>query len=295
MSDEPEIPGPKVTEPEAVESEIAPPEIEEPETAEPEPAKLEAGAGEISDGEINEREVTERELARISRRGFVSFGAAALAGFGAWKWLRSRPREGGVEWPLRRTLNANQSLAEAYFSPTRLSPTFPRSAVTRERINGHLGLKGSVDEATWRLAIEGAASPVALTLADIMAFPRREVITELRCIEGWSIVVQWTGARLADVLAKFPAASRSDYLAMETPDRGYYIGLDMASAQHPQTLLAYAMNGKPLTGEHGAPLRLAIPVKYGIKNIKRIGTIRYATTRPRDFWGERGYDWYAGH
>jgi DMSO/TMAO reductase YedYZ molybdopterin-dependent catalytic subunit len=81
---------------------------------------------------------------------------------------------------------------------------------------------------------------------------------------------------------------------MATPDEGYYVGLDMASALHPQTLLCYEMNGKPLALEHGAPLRLAIPVKYGIKNLKRIGTITYTDQKPADYWAERGYDWYAG-
>jgi DMSO/TMAO reductase YedYZ molybdopterin-dependent catalytic subunit len=76
---------------------------------------------------------------------------------------------------------------------------------------------------------------------------------------------------------------------------GYYVGLDMASALHPQTLLVYEMEGRPLTPEHGAPLRLFTPVKYGIKSLKRIGTIRFTDERPPDFWAERGYDWYAGH
>jgi DMSO/TMAO reductase YedYZ molybdopterin-dependent catalytic subunit len=84
-------------------------------------------------------------------------------------------------------------------------------------------------------------------------------------------------------------------VAMETPGRGYYVGLDIDSAMHPQTLLAWAINGQPLNWHHGAPLRLAIPVKYGIKSIKRIGLIRYTNERPDDFWAERGYDWYAGH
>jgi DMSO/TMAO reductase YedYZ molybdopterin-dependent catalytic subunit len=69
----------------------------------------------------------------------------------------------------------------------------------------------------------------------------------------------------------------------------------MASALHPQTLLCYEMGGQPLTPDHGAPLRLVIPVKYGIKNLKQIGTIRFTDHRPADYWAERGYDWYAGH
>jgi DMSO/TMAO reductase YedYZ molybdopterin-dependent catalytic subunit len=83
-------------------------------------------------------------------------------------------------------------------------------------------------------------------------------------------------------------------LPFETPDREYYVGLDMASALHSQTLLCYEMNDKPLEPQHGAPLRLVIPVKYGIKSLKRIGKIAFSETRPPDYWAERGYDYYAG-
>ncbi|HWD39394.1 MAG TPA: molybdopterin-dependent oxidoreductase [Fimbriimonas sp.] len=74
----------------------------------------------------------------------------------------------------------------------------------------------------------------------------------------------------------------------------YFVGLDVASALHPQTMLCYELNGKPLTLDHGAPLRLVIPTKYGVKNIKRIGAITYSKTRPEDLWAKDGYDWYAG-
>ncbi|HKR63812.1 MAG TPA: molybdopterin-dependent oxidoreductase [Thermoanaerobaculia bacterium] len=235
------------------------------------------------------------ELTRRTRRGFLSLGAGALAAAAAWKWLRTRPRIDGLEWPLRRMLETNESLARAYFSRARLSPTFRASDVTRARINGRIGLTAPIDLNAWRLRIEGAASPVSLTLDDIKALPRETMVTELRCIEGWSIIVQWTGARLVDLMTKYPPQHDPKYVALETPDRGYYVGLDLESAMHPQTLLAYEINGQPLPVLHGAPLRLAIPVKYGIKNIKRIGTIRYTAVRPPDFWGERGYDWYAGH
>ncbi len=81
---------------------------------------------------------------------------------------------------------------------------------------------------------------------------------------------------------------------MKTPDEKYYVGWDIEAIMHPQTLLAYEMNGAPLTNEHGAPLRLASPTKYGIKQIKRIGSIEFTNERPRDYWAENGYDWYAG-
>ena len=243
------------------------------------------------------------ELRRRTRRGFITAAVAAGAGYASWKWLRTRPRIEGVEWPLRRMLEANESLAGAYFSPARLSPNFHPSDVTRARLNGRIGLQSALDLDAWRLNIEGAAgagaegaaAPVAVTLDEIRALPRHDQITELRCIEGWSIIVKWTGARLVDLMAKYPPAETPKYVSLQTPDRAYYVGLDIESAIHPQTLLAYEMNGSPLAPLHGAPLRLAIPVKYGIKNLKRIGTIRYTNVRPADFWGERGDDWYIGH
>ena len=233
----------------------------------------------------------DKEVRRLSRRGFFVLGAGAVAAYGGWKWLNHASRIGDVPWPLRRTFETNEKIAEAYFSPRRLSPTFPPSAITNARINGGIGLSANNDPSAWRLNVAGNT----LTLDDIKAFPKREMITEFRCIEGWSYIAKWSGARLADVMAKFPPPPGTPYVAMETPGREYYVGLDMQSAMHPQTLLAYELNDQPLTWQHGAPLRLAIPVKYGIKNIKRVATIRYTNERPADFWAERGYDWYAGH
>jgi DMSO/TMAO reductase YedYZ molybdopterin-dependent catalytic subunit len=254
----------------------------------------------------------ERQLRRLSRRGFFAGGAAVLAGFAGWRWLVSRSEEDGLPWPLRRVLELNGRLARGAFRAGRLSPEFPRSAARMPRVNGTIGLESDLDLSAWKLQVVGSAGDQArrlLTLDDIKALPRVETTTELRCIEGWSEVVYWAGARLADLATVTGLATRSGrpadpignagdllgYAALETPDGSYYVGLDMASALHPQTLLCYEMDGQPLTPEHGAPLRLVIPVKYGIKNLKRIGTIRFTDVRPADYWTERGYDWYAGH
>ena len=254
----------------------------------------------------------ERRLHRLSRRGFAWGGAAILAGFAGWRWLATRSEEDGLPWPLRRVLELNEHLAQGAFRAARLSPEFPRSAARMPRVNGTIGLESGLDLSAWRLQVIGVAGEWAsrsLTLDEIKALPRVEMTTELRCIEGWSEVIHWAGARLADLASVTRLATRSgrpadpignagdllDYVALETPDREYYVGLDMASALQPQTLLCYEMDGRPLTPEHGAPLRLVIPVKYGIKNLKRIGTIRFTDTRPADYWAQRGYDWYSGH
>jgi DMSO/TMAO reductase YedYZ molybdopterin-dependent catalytic subunit len=244
----------------------------------------------------------ERRLSRLSRRGFTLGGVAALAGLAGWRWLVTRAEEDGLPWPLRRVLEFDERLARGLFRPSRLSPQFPSSSARMPRVNGSIGVAPSLDLVRWRLQVIGSAgeqSPRSFTLDQIKALPRAEMTTELRCIEGWSEVVHWAGARLADLASATGLAIRGGrppgYAALQTPDGNYYVGLDMASALHPQTLLCYEMDGQPLTPEHGAPLRLVIPVKYGIKNLKQIGTIRFTDVRPADYWAERGYDWYAGH
>jgi hypothetical protein len=240
----------------------------------------------------------ERELTLRTRRAFLTLGVGAAAGIGAWRWLRSRPEIDGLAQPFRRMLQFNQRIGEAYFDQRHLAPAFPVSAIQEMRINGDIGLRGDFDPQQWHLMIRpatGQGEARQVTLDDIRALPKIEHITQLKCIEGWSVVTQWTGARLGDFTEQFARESiDAPYVGMQTPDGGYFVGLDRASAMHPQTLLCYEMNGAPLTMEHGAPLRLAIPVKYGIKNIKRIGTIAYGARRPGDYWAEQGYDWYAG-
>lgn len=251
-----------------------------------------------------------RRMSRQTRRGFLGLGAGMLAGFGAFEWLASRRTINGLPWPFRSTLEVNEQLAHDYLTTGRLAPTFPADRISEDRVNGDVGLDDDVDVATWKLQVEGLAAgdePLMLDLDAIKKLPRMEMITEFKCIEGWSVIVQWAGARFTDFMKAFPPQTRSGnkfslnhagdlppYVSLETPDGEYYVGLDMESALHPQTMLCYERNGEPLSQDHGAPLRLVIPVKYGVKNLKRIGTIRYTSLRPADYWAERGYDWYIG-
>lgn len=238
----------------------------------------------------------DREMARKTRRSLIVGGIASVVGLGAWEWLTTRGPEDEILWPLRRGLQFDEKLSRGIFSKQRLAPEFPVSqAVDPVRINEDIGNSPDTDRASWKVKVEGSSvAPVAVPLAEIKALPAAEHVTELKCIEGWSQIVHWSGVRFADFAKKYPPASGMQYVSMTTPDEEYYIGLDMDSAMHPQTLLCFQMNGQPLTEKHGAPIRLCIPTKYGIKNIKQIGTIAYTKERPADYWAERGYDWYAG-
>ena len=240
----------------------------------------------------------DRLMARKTRRSLITGGIAALAGAGAWGWLASREEDNGIHWPLRRGLQFDEKLSRALFRGEHGAPEFSKSeAVGDVRINSDIGNSPDTDRATWKVHVEGSSASsgtIAVPLAEIASFPRAEHVTELKCIEGWSQIVHWGGVRFADFAKKYPPAPGMQYVSMETPDGEYYVGLDMKSAMHPQTLLCTEMSGQPLTEKHGAPLRLCIPTKYGIKNIKQLGKIAYTRERPDDYWAERGYDWYAG-
>ena len=212
------------------------------------------------------------------RRAFLKFGlAGAAVAFGLSQILKISPHA------------FNERLTRKLLGAQGLAPTFPRDRAKEPKENGSIGLDDEV--AGWTLKIDAPGHPSrALSLDEVKALPRVEMTTELMCVEGWSEVVTWAGTPLRHIAP--PDAP--EYVSLSTPDKLYYVGLDLESALHPQTLLAWEMNGSPLTPEHGAPLRLVVPVKYGIKNIKRIGTIAFTDTRPADYWAERGYDWYSG-
>jgi len=210
------------------------------------------------------------------RRAFVKFGLAGAAVLGG---LRAALNINPHEW--------NEGVTRRILGARALTSTFPPEQAKEPRANGNVGLEDEVSD--WNLQIEDPAGRRSLTLAQLQSLPATSMTTELMCVEGWSQIVSWKGTRLSNIAP----ANAPEYVSLKTPDDLYYVGLDVESALHPQTLLAWEMNGQPLTPEHGAPLRLVIPVKYGIKNIKRIGTIQFTPQRPKDYWNDRGYDWYS--
>ncbi|HYK56554.1 MAG TPA: molybdopterin-dependent oxidoreductase, partial [Flavisolibacter sp.] len=226
---------------------------------------------------------------------FLCFGI----GYMAWYHLYHQPETAGETQPtLRKGLEINEKIFSSLHSNNRLAKTYKKSdAVKNVRPNGDIGMTSPFDAATWKLqVVRGKGDTLRLTLADLKALPKTEVIFNFKCIEGWSQVTWWGGVRFSDFLRKYhlDSLSASQYAGLITPDNEYYVGIDMASMMHPQTILCYELNGKPLPDIEGYPLRLIIPVKYGIKNLKRIGSIWFNNEKPRDYWAERGYDYYAG-
>lgn len=238
----------------------------------------------------------ELEMKRLSRRSFLWAGAAVI---GAYAGVRSlagakKASQTDVPGPFRAALRTNESVAERVFDQHTRVPTFRADEITELRVNGTDGLPEEFDPEQWEMMLKGLAEPMTMTLADLKKLPRAEQVTQFCCIEGWSAIQGWAGVRLIDVIRAYSPKELPAYVGMTTPDGGYYVGLDRASATHPQTLLAYERNGKPLEVEHGGPVRLVIPVKYGVKNLKRVGVIEFTDERPPDYWAEQGYDWFAG-
>jgi len=242
--------------------------------------------------------MTAEEYKRRSRRSMLTGSAAALAALGGWRWIQNSPEDLNIPAPVRDVLEANESLWRTLYREDKLAPTFDPSEAEDIRVNGRRGLDNDIDLAAWTMSIRNEGDEIAnYDISVIDALERQEMTVEHYCVEGWSAVVTWSGVRFSDfVAANHPEMLDNPpaFVSLETPDRGFYVGVEWAAMMHPQTLLADQLNGEALTQEHGAPLRLVTPLKYGIKQLKRIGVIEFTNTQPADFWGERGYDWYSG-
>lgn len=260
--------------------------------------------------------VPRRTLKNWTRRDLLLFGAGAAATIVGGGFLlpqetltrlgiRGNTDQPGKERFLNHALNFDDDVAEALYSKNRMAPTYSKSEITPLR-NNYNGATPDPDYIPgWRLTLEGLASgqSVSLDIQNLLTqFPQHEQITRLVCVEGWSAIAWWRGLRWSDLLRAYPPAPGAKWARVDSsvnldgdgnPDP-YYMSLDLATAEHPQTLLATHYNGEPLTVEHGAPLRLLAPMKLGLKNVKAITRIAYSAGQPRDYWAERGYSHYDG-
>ncbi len=237
----------------------------------------------------------------IKRKNILSFSMLILFIAGAlfaWNTLQHQPKVDKALKPLRKGLEMNEWIFSHMFSDERLSRTYAKKfAAARVRANGDVGLKNNSDTVNWKLQlVKAIGDTLNISLADIKSLPKTEIIFDFKCIEGWNQITHWGGVRFSDFVNKYGLSNQSTmkYVGMETPDAAYYVGLDMASMMQPQTILCYEMNGKPLPMNQGYPLRLIIPVKYGVKHLKRIGKLFFSNDKPRDYWHELGYDYYCG-
>jgi DMSO/TMAO reductase YedYZ molybdopterin-dependent catalytic subunit len=252
----------------------------------------------------------------MNRRGWLK-GGAALAGL----WLAACDRANqnpAAASVLRGAEGLTRRAQRLVVNRKALAREFTLADISRDfRANGSIDPPDADYRALvasgfsdWKLVIDGLVDhPLALSLADLRELPSRTQITRHDCVEGWSSIGQWTGAKLEPLLARAGLKPEARYLVFhcydtldETAgDNGrYYESIDLIDAHHPQTILAYEMNGAPLAVPHGAPLRLRVERQLGYKHAKYIRRIEavadfaHIGSGRGGFWEDRGYEWYAG-
>jgi len=225
----------------------------------------------------------------FTRRRFVIGAASAslLAG------CDSHPVKGFLNLMLRW----NTGFEGFLYSPSRLAPELPLSAQTPEdKFPGYFISDDTPDVPdNWTLKVGGlVGKPAVLTLDQLRALPSTAMRVRHHCVEGWSAVAQWNGVRVSEIAKLVSPDPRLRYVEFRSFDSNYWSSWDLGSVMHPQTLLAYGMNGHDLTGDHGAPLRLYSAVKLGYKMVKYLTEVNFLPNRTGGYWENQGYDWFGG-
>ncbi len=192
----------------------------------------------------------------------------------------------------------NQSFGELLVKPQLLIPEFAKSAIDPKALllNSYDGTP-EIDHDQYRLTIDGEVKfPMELNLKALNQLPQASIIMQHVCVEGWAAIVQWGGFRLRDLAIMAQPTDSAKYVLFQSADK-YTESWDLASALHPQTILANQMNGQPLPSENGAPLRLATPIKLGYKLSKWVTKVSFVSHIPKGgkgYWEEQGYEWFGG-
>ena len=228
---------------------------------------------------------------RLLLRSSLSIGALSmLSGCN----LQDDDQVDKVLWALSRW---NDRVQARLFSGSRLAPTYAASQVTKPfPFNAFYPEFDTpqVDVSSWRLEVSGlVADKTAWTVERLRTLPQARQITRHICIEGWSAIGDWRGVPLKTFLQRIGADTTARFVGFKCAER-YHSSLDMASALHPQTLLALDFGNEALPTSNGFPLRLSVPTKLGFKSAKHVAAIFVSNTNPGGYWEDQGYNWFSG-
>lgn len=232
----------------------------------------------------------------IDRRSFFRLmaggGTASLAAACGWDG-------GNVVRPLLLDMSRlNDWVGEKIlYSGNRLAPQYDTSRRTARLPSYFISRVTPMlkDPAAWRLRVDGLVRrPQEFSLDDLRAMPRTTYTVKHHCVEGWTAIATWHGVPVSAVAERCEMLPQARYVRFDSFDSGYNNGWDLASAMHPQTILAYGMNDNPLSPAHGAPLRLYAPTKLGYKLTKYLVSMTFTAERPGGYWEDQGYPWFAG-
>jgi DMSO/TMAO reductase YedYZ molybdopterin-dependent catalytic subunit len=234
-------------------------------------------------------------LEKIDRRGVLR-GSLSLGALAMLTGCNISDRD-SVQTILRAVSSFNDGVQGLLFNPTKLAPTYSAAEVVKPpRFNAYYEIERvkPVDIGTWKLELAGLIQDKrSWTLDQIYAIPEQEEIIKHICVEGWDYIGQWSGPNLKQFLTHVGADLTAKYVAFHGNDN-YMESIDMASALHPQTILATKYAGEPITDPYGAPLRLRTAVKLGFKNPKWIRAIEVTNTYVEGFWEKQGFNWFSG-
>ena len=236
-----------------------------------------------------------REFALLERRSFLKQGLS----LGALTLLTGcdATSEDTVDKALLAMSRWNDDVQAALFNPARFAPVFTSAEFTRPfPFNAYYeeSRAPEVDGAAWRLELSGrVADKKPLTLADLRAMPQMRQITRHICVEGWSAIGEWGGVPFGTFLERIGADTKARYVSFRCAD-DYYTSIDMASALHPQTILALDFPEGPNPTKYGFPLKLRVPTKLGFKNPKFITAISVGNVYTGGYWEDQGYNWFGG-
>jgi DMSO/TMAO reductase YedYZ molybdopterin-dependent catalytic subunit len=226
----------------------------------------------------------------LLRAGFSLGALTMLAGCDV-----KRPE--AVEAALLAISRMNDGVQALLFDPNHLAPTYPESMILRPpKFNAYYDVMDvkPVDGSTWRLELAGLiAEKRPWTLLDLQAMPQRSIVIRHVCVEGWDYIGGWTGVPLRSFLERVGADLSAKYVAFKTAD-DYPSSIDMATALHPQTLLALQYGGDTLADPFGYPVRLRMATKLGYKNPKWVTAIEVTNTYPGGYWEKLGFPWFGG-
>ncbi len=229
------------------------------------------------------------------RRQFLR-GAASL---GALAFLTGCDIIDGdtAESVLRQVSKFNDGAQALLFSRSKLAPTFPESAITRPfPFNAYYDEDEApvVDPATYKFEIAGLVdNKKPWTLDELHALPEVSQITRHCCVEGWSAIGSWQGARLSDFLQRIGADTRAKYVWFKCAE-GYTNTIDMPTALHPQTQMTFKFDNKLLPRAYGFPMKIRMPTKLGFKNPKYVVAMEVTNTDRGGYWENQGYNWFGG-
>jgi DMSO/TMAO reductase YedYZ molybdopterin-dependent catalytic subunit len=199
-----------------------------------------------------------------------------------------------VLWAMSRW---NDRVQAWLFDPNRLAPTYPASAITNPfPFNAFYPVDDApeINGDDYSLEVSGrVADKRSWTLAKLRLLPQESQITRHICIEGWSAIGEWSGVPFRVFLQRIGADLHARYVGFKCADR-YYTSIGMATALHPQTILALDYGNAPLPPKHGFPMKLRVPTKLGFKNPKHIGAIFVTNDYPGGYWEDQGYNWFSG-